>query len=312
VINFRFHLISLIAVFLALALGVVMGYGVLGQPTVDTLQNRIDNVEERADRIKGENNELRAENSRLSDAMTAVGQFAVTSRLEATTVVPVAVRGVNEDQVADTVRLARQGQATVPGVIWLEEKWGLADPDDLSELATIVGTQSTTRASVREAAAKALANRLSSGPLPSGRPDLLSELVDAKFLSLQTIDGETFDHTTLDGRGALHLLVGGSDAAVAPTRGTVPLAQALVALGLRVVVADDWRKIEGGPERGTGLADIFGDEQLANAVSTVDNLDQPDGPLTAVLVLGDRGEDVIGHYGFGTGATLPMPAWWPV
>ena len=41
-INFRFHLISLIAVFLALAVGVVMGYSVLGQPTVDTLQGRVD------------------------------------------------------------------------------------------------------------------------------------------------------------------------------------------------------------------------------------------------------------------------------
>ena len=39
-INFRFHVVSLIAIFLALALGVVMGYGVLGQPTVDTLQGR--------------------------------------------------------------------------------------------------------------------------------------------------------------------------------------------------------------------------------------------------------------------------------
>ena len=41
-INFRFHLISLIAVFLALAVGVVMGYAVLGSPTVETLQGRVE------------------------------------------------------------------------------------------------------------------------------------------------------------------------------------------------------------------------------------------------------------------------------
>ncbi len=48
-INFRFHLVSLVAVFLALAIGIVMGYGVLGQPTVDTLQDRIDVVEANAE-----------------------------------------------------------------------------------------------------------------------------------------------------------------------------------------------------------------------------------------------------------------------
>ena len=75
-----------------------MGYGVLGQPTVDTLQSRIDNVEARANRIKAENDELRAENKRLSESMTAVGEFAVTSRLENKAMVPVAVRGVDEER----------------------------------------------------------------------------------------------------------------------------------------------------------------------------------------------------------------------
>ena len=39
--------------------------------------------------------------------------------------IPVAVRGVNEDRVIDFVQLARRGGAAVPGVVWLEEKWGL-------------------------------------------------------------------------------------------------------------------------------------------------------------------------------------------
>ena len=119
-INFRFHLISLIAVFLALAVGVVMGYGVLGQPTVDTLQDRVNDVEARANSIKRDNAALRDENNRLSDGLMRVGDFAVTSRLDNATIVPVAVRGVDEDRVAETVRLARTGDATVPGVVWIE------------------------------------------------------------------------------------------------------------------------------------------------------------------------------------------------
>ena len=317
-INFRFHLISLIAVFLALAVGVVMGYGVLGQPTVDTLQNRIDTVEGRANRIKSENKELKTENSRLSGAMEALGSFAVEQRLQGITAVPIAVRGVDGDKVTDTVRLGRGAGASVPGVVWLEEKWNLDNPDDVARLATIVKTQSTSRAAVRDAAAKALASRLSSGPATGTRADLLDELVDATFISLQTVDGQQFDAASLDGRGANgssrieHLLIGGTNAAVPAARGTVPLARALVADSASVVAVDDWQKVEGGPDRGAGLAEILGDEQLQSVVATFDSLDRPDGPLTAVLVLGDRGQGVIGHYGSGAGADRQVPEWWPV
>jgi hypothetical protein len=312
-INFRFHLISLIAVFLALAVGVVMGYGVLGQPTVDTLQDRIDTVEARANRIKSENDRLRADNNRLSESMRAVGSFAVTDRLSNKTIVPVAVRGVNEDLVDDTIRLARSAEATVPGVVWLEEKWSLTNANDIAELAAIVGTQSTSRTSVHNAAAKALASRLSSSaPTTSTRSDLLAALANAKFLSLEEVDDVRFDAATFDGRSATHLLIGGTDATVPAARSTVPLARALVELSLPVVVADAWRETEGGPGRGAGLEGILGDEQLQSAVATVDDLDLPDGPLSAVLVLGDRGQGVIGHYGFGTGATQAVPDWWPM
>ena len=122
-INFRFHLISLIAVFLALAVGVVMGYGVLGQPTVDTLQSRVDTVERRADEIRGENDQLRAEQARLEALLADVDQFAATSRLTDQGVLPVAVRGVDSGKVTESVQLARLAGATVPGVVWLEDKW---------------------------------------------------------------------------------------------------------------------------------------------------------------------------------------------
>jgi hypothetical protein len=171
---------------------------------------------------------------------------------------------------------------------------------------------------LREAAAKALANRLSSGPATGTRPDLLDELADAKFLSLQSIDrpalrrrdprrapGERFESPRVPPRR-------GHECLVPADRGTVPLARALVADSAAVILVDDWQKVDGGPGRGAGLADILGDEQLQGAVATFDSLDRPDGPLTAVLVLGDRGQGVIGHYGSGAGADLQVPKWWPV
>ena len=57
-INFRFHVVSLIAIFLALALGVVIGAGVIDRGVVDTLNNRLDRVEAKSDRIQSENNKL--------------------------------------------------------------------------------------------------------------------------------------------------------------------------------------------------------------------------------------------------------------
>ena len=89
----------------------------------------------------------------------------------------------------------------------------------------------------------------------------------------------------------------------------MPLAQALVELSLPVVVADSWREAEGGPG-GAGLDGILGDEQLKSAVATVDNLDTPDGPSTRSRA--GRGQGVIRHYGFGTGADRPVPEWWDV
>ena len=112
-INFRFHVVSLVAVFLALAVGVVMGYGVLSQPTVDALNDRIARVEHRADSIKAENDALRDESSRLKDYLTGLAPHAVSDQLSVSTVVVVATRGIDDKPVNESVVLARQASATV-------------------------------------------------------------------------------------------------------------------------------------------------------------------------------------------------------
>ncbi|MBM3659856.1 MAG: copper transporter [Actinobacteria bacterium] len=310
-INFRFHLISLIAVFLALAVGVVMGYGVLGQPTVDTLQSRVDTVERRADDIRGENDQLRAEQARLESLLGDVEQFAATSRaLSNEPVIPIAVRGVDSGKVTQTAKLARLAGATVPGIVWLEDKWNLESPDDAAELAGLVGSTSTAKAAIRDAAAQALANRIMVGPT-TGRADLLTALDNAGFVSFEEVDGVAFDPTKLDGRSSRMLVIGGSDTAVPFARGVLPLATAFAASGRLVAVADEWRLREEGPARGDDLAAIRSGD-LDDQVATVDDFDAVDGPLVAVLTLGELGQGIIGHYGFGSGADRAAPEWWGV
>ena len=307
-INFRFHLISLIAVFLALAVGVVMGYGVLGQPTVDTLQGRINAVEARADAVREENARLRREQSRLEDVFREVGAFAATGRLAGESILPVAVRGVDAEKVRETVRLARQAQATAPAILWLEDKWELTSDDDADELAEIIGTTSTSRGGIREAAARALANRIIVGPLP-GRADLLTALDDAGFIAFEEVDEVAFEPARYEGRPSRILLVSGNAADVRFDRGVLPIAAALAASGRLVEVADEWRDVSQGPGRGQELSAVR-DGELAEFVATLDSFDTVDGPLLAVLVLADLGRGTVGHYGFGAGADRAAPEWW--
>jgi hypothetical protein len=309
VINFRFHLVSLIAVFLALAVGVVMGYGVLGQPTVDTLQGRVDTVEARANEIRAENDRLLDAQARLETVFGEIDDFVVTNRLSGIPLLPVAVRGVDASDVIETVRLARLAGAAVPGIVWLEEKWGIPRDGDATDLAAILGVGVQSRPGIREAAARALGSRLSAAP-GSGRTDLLTSLGDQDFLSFEAVDDQEFDPSRLDGRSSRVLVVVGSDARTPFDRAALPLVRALAASGRVVVVADEWRDSDDGAERGAGLAAIRDDDVLSLQVTTVDHLDTPDGPLATVLAIAARGLGTIGHYGFGRGAERGVPEWW--
>ena len=80
-INFRFHLVSLISVFLALTAGIVIGSTVVDPAVVDGLRNRIDAAEARADRISDDNAELRSRAGDLTDELDALPEQRRVDRL---------------------------------------------------------------------------------------------------------------------------------------------------------------------------------------------------------------------------------------
>jgi hypothetical protein len=309
VINFRFHIVSLVAVFLALAIGVVMGYGVLGQPTVEGLRNRIDTVEANADARRRENDELKALVEQLDASMDATAPFAVTDRLTDVPVLIVAIRGVDDATVKRTVDLARRGGATAPGVLWLEDKWTLDGDGDAAALATASGTPTGKKAAVRTAALDALAARLATGRTIGD--DTLRALADAGFITFEGVgDSANTAIGDLGGTGTRAVLLVGTDGAVAAKLVVGAFGAGAVDAGLALTVGETFRDAEGSPGRGSLVGAIRGDESLAAQISTVDDIDQPSGDVVALLALADLGRNVVGHYGYGEGATAPAPTWW--
>ena len=303
-INFRFHVVSLIAIFLALALGVVIGAGVIDRGVVDTLNSRLDRVEAKSDRIQDENNKLTTENDQLSQVIADMQPYAVSGRLVGDDIGIVAVRGVNGDNVNDLVTATQQANATVTGKLWLEEKWKLDSGDDVKALQDAIGSSTKNKATLRTEAWKQLADRLSTPGAGDASNDLLAVLQQAGFLGFDAIDGSTI--TDFPGRNAGVTLVVGNEGSIAPADVAMPLAGALHAAEVPTLVAGTWVETTDGPARADAVQPIR-DSDLATTVSTVDDLDQPQGPTTVVLAMADLfvlPKPVVGHYGYGDNTKL--------
>ena len=308
-INFRYHLASLVAVFLALGLGVVMGSTVVDRAVVDGLRNRIDQVESNAEKRRSENEDLRRQVAERDAFIEEANSFTVERRLAGVPIVVVAVNGVDESPVKAAVTELRASGANVPGILWLEPKWGLTTADATRELAAAIGQPVRPEAQLRDAAWFAFARRIVGGtPATSGQlTDVLVALLDAKFLRFDPVGTGTSLPQSL---GARALLVGGSEQDVAVDGMLVSVARQFVIASLPTTAAEVYVESDKGPDRGSVVGEVRDDAALSRVVSTIDDLDIDRGRVAAVLALRDLSAGVVGHYGIGEDASDgQLPAW---
>jgi Copper transport outer membrane protein, MctB len=307
-INFRFHVVSLIAIFLALALGVVIGAGVIDRGVVNALNTRLDKVEDRSNRLQSENDVLKKRNEQTESMIGNLQPFAVSGRLLGDDVGVVAVRGVEGDRVSATVTAAQQADATATGTLWLEDKWALGDAKSVKALQDALGSTTKNKTTLRAEGFEQLAQRLGgTGTRAEGEQDLLVVLQQAGFLGYDSVGNSTI--TEFPGVGAGIVLVVGNGGSIDPALVTMPAAKALHGAGVPLVVASVWHEVTSGPARAEAVQPIRDSDDLASTVSTVDDLDLAEGPTTVVLALSDLflAKPVVGHYGYGPNAT-PLPA----
>src|SRR5829696_7864545 len=137
-VTFRFYIVSLVAVFLALAMGVVVGSTLIDRAIVDRLDRSVKSVSDRLDRQQHENAELRRELSELREYADSTAPGVVEGALDGGAVAVVAERGVDADVVEAAVATMQQADGTVPGILWLEPNWALSDDGDRARLAEVL------------------------------------------------------------------------------------------------------------------------------------------------------------------------------
>ena len=102
-IDFRYHLISIVAVFLALGIGILMGSVVLDQSLVRHLQTQLDGIEQTNEDLRGANEDLRDQVEVAENFALAARALLLPAALEGRDVVLVTFAGTDAS-VLDAVR----------------------------------------------------------------------------------------------------------------------------------------------------------------------------------------------------------------
>lgn len=308
-INLRYHIVSLVAVFLALGLGVVMGSTVIDRVTVDALNNKLDQVERSVGATRDENGRLKGQVDQGRDFAETTRDQLLRGHMRNIPVMVVAVAGIDRRPV-DALRQALLGaQATIQGTIWFTSKMRLASDGDVRALATALDLPVDRPEVVRR---QALAKVAAAREAASADASPLAPLQSAGFLSYEGPPPATSTSGSLPSTLASlplantrYIVVSGAGAEVGDDIVAVPLVQAYVQATGRVVAAESGEDTQGGRAVFVGL--LRGDV-VAARLSTVDNLESPMGQTAAVLALEDLGVPRFGHYGVGPAAQRILPS----
>jgi Copper transport outer membrane protein, MctB len=341
-INFRYHLVSLTAVFLALGVGLLLGTTFLDDALENQLRSDLDELEHDLDRAGERNSELRRQLDAFEEEAGGLdeqlGARLFDQQLLGQPVLVVAPRGIDDGLVDRVTTALDQADADVMGTWWLTDRLRLDDDDEVAQLAEALDLSTDDTGRLRNSLATQLADVLYGAiDLPGGsssgsaagavataeaqqaapaEPELLARLREAKFIDYDVPDGEG-DVVRLPSSGLRIVVVSGPDA-------SVPLGDALMPV-LTDLTSDDEPapvvavepsrvpedQAEGDESAAERLVDVIRDDgDLSQYVSTVDDLDRVSGRVATILALVDAqpGAPRIGHYGTEDGTELLPPA----
>ncbi len=307
-VNLRYHVVSLIAVFLALTVGIVMGSTVVDRVTVDALNQRVTSVSKSVSNAEAENSRLNNQLGTISDFANQARDQLVRGRLKGVPVVVMAVTGVDRKHVDELRQALVTSQATMVGTLWMTAKLRLDNENDTRAMATALNVGLDRPEVLRRQALAKVADAL--GGSSDGTPNpALAALLAAGFVTYEAPPAQataTIAPSAALPPGLRVVVVSGAGADVGDDEVAMPLTQDLSQAPARLVAAESGQDSPGG--RGVFVGLVRKNDAIASRVSTVDNMESPMGQAAVVLAIEDLSGPRTGHFGVGPGAQRLVPA----
>jgi hypothetical protein len=321
VIDFRYHLVSIVAVFLALAVGIVVGAEALAPKVASKL-----NVE--SQRALKQNDQLNAEISQLKAQVAADDQFGdaaatalLGNLLKGQRVVLITAPGADSGTISGITTALQESGATLSGSISLAPQFFGTDPKTEATLITTAGQLAPSRVSTPDAAGAQLAGQMAAAKVlaaavmdKAATPTLTSQQTKA---ILNGFGDQGFLQVSNPAGGAA--LTGQSSLAVVVIPGTTPAnASSLSPENLTLIDLTRDLQLAGqgsvlaGSLAGSGNGSAIDGVTSGGAgvaVSTVDNADNEIGQIIVIQALRNAlsPHAIPSSYGVGPGV-VPSPA----
>ena len=312
-IDFRYHLVSIVSIFMALAVGIVLGAGPLKGDIGTRLTQQMTALRAEKAQLRSDLTAANRDTSARDTFSAAVAPAVMKDRLTGKTVALVIAPGADADLVKNTTASLVAAGAKVGSTITLTDAW--ADPakrtfrNTLANQFAVPNPASTPASNPDQVAATVLAGAiLDSRDHPTGS---LSSLASAALDGLHAGDLVNVAPDKIIPSSSVIFLGGPVKGSTQPDTDArlaayVQLVGSLDAGGSGVVVATKSNLADR-----TQSADLVGavrkDPDMVKIASTVDDADLPMGLGTLVLALAQQYTGGAGQYGLAADAKAIVP-----
>lgn len=307
-INFRYHVVSLTAVFLALAIGLVVGTAALNGPLSDTLNNDVNALRRQNQQYRDQVNHLEVEANKQEQFAKDAAPVMLAGKLTNRRVLVVSLASGDKyvDGVVDYLTLAG---AKVTGRVQVQDRF--TEPssnEDLLDLANLSRPPSVVALPTNSNGVET-----STGLLAAVLLDRVPQVSqDARDSVISAYEHGTQEHGKyivvpggVTGPAEAVVVVAGSpyvDRDAAKKNAAVVTMVTGLDQKVPIVVAGN-----GTSGDGNVVAQVRGDATLNRNVSTVDNVSTEMGRLVTSLALVEQLDGHSGHYGIDAGANALLP-----
>jgi hypothetical protein len=308
VIDFRYHLVSIVSIFLALAVGIVLGAGPLKEDLGNTLTSEVKSLRSDKAQLRSELDAAEKGNQARDDFTAASNKSLLPNRLDGTTIAVVVLPGTPGSLVKATTDALTLAGGTIGSQVTVLDSW--IDPQKAT-FRTTLGQQLAGQVGVPvdQDSENVLDAVLARSILT--KPGAPANGANAALEGMRTGDliRYTPDHITPASVAVVvSAPISGSDPNVrdAQAKALSDLSGELDTAGSGTVLIEATQK-QGANDVTSVVSTVRGDGDLSKAVSTVDDGDIPMGQASVVFGLLEQEAGKAGHYGLGSDVTAVYP-----